>query len=452
MVRLSTTYDKDLNKKVFMVRGDEAYARTTDCKVNITGTITTENVQGLLISELKINLYRTLGDGMVTLYDDEQLLNAWTFSEETTEITVTNLYLSYGVNHELYAVYKPLHDYCFGSKSKRLNVFEPIPDEYYGVVLFSANVIQINNSSPTVNVTVKRKNDSTINNASISYYLDDVFIGTTSNNSVSLSNVADGKHILRVELHNGEDYYGTSYTCDLLKGYIVEIVDYPKCSVVLDSRLIRKMPSLFTTRGKVTDYNDNPVSQIPVTFINEGYTITYNTDQDGIVEFDDIMDYYETGSARLSCYGSLSDEVQINVPSINNVELSCNSIFFEDEENIITANVTGEGSLNNIPICIVDDSDTDYYWIGYTDSNGIASIKYNGVGAGFRNVSNDFGYNLLSFVDVHQYWTPNKLVNQDYDKIDGELIQLNNYFQLFKIKGSALLGFNMIVTVIWLVR
>ena len=37
MVRVTTVWDKidDVNTKVFMVRGDEAYARTTDVKFSL---------------------------------------------------------------------------------------------------------------------------------------------------------------------------------------------------------------------------------------------------------------------------------------------------------------------------------------------------------------------------------------------------------------------------------
>ena len=68
MVRISTIYDKDIKEQVFMIRGDERYARSTKTVISLGTRVDTSEgfVQSLLV-----NVFRDVGNGSLVVYDND---------------------------------------------------------------------------------------------------------------------------------------------------------------------------------------------------------------------------------------------------------------------------------------------------------------------------------------------------------------------------------------------
>ena len=80
MFNVTTKYDKiydeemgkEVRKKVFMIRGGEAYARSTDIVLTNT-TPTSGDIKGFLTS-LTATVHRNIGSSKVVFYDGEEIL------------------------------------------------------------------------------------------------------------------------------------------------------------------------------------------------------------------------------------------------------------------------------------------------------------------------------------------------------------------------------------------
>ena len=107
MPSLTTKYDKigDERKKVFVLRGDEAYARTVDVSLNYTLKGTGANIQGYLV-KFDATVFRNLGDSVLLLYDDKTLLAQIDTHDYLQEYSFDNIRLSWGAEHKIYAKYK----------------------------------------------------------------------------------------------------------------------------------------------------------------------------------------------------------------------------------------------------------------------------------------------------------------------------------------------------------
>ena len=157
MARLSSQYDKEVGK-VLVIRGDEAYARTTDSRVKVIASDRTDfnNYRcGILC-----NVYRDRGESKITLYNDDIVINQFDWSDNTEQMYIgtdnthtaidpdTCLELAWGVPHEIYIRYKG-NNQCLPSKSKVLQIYEPLPDE------FATNIVMTTTIDDTdVDVTV----------------------------------------------------------------------------------------------------------------------------------------------------------------------------------------------------------------------------------------------------------------------------------------------------------
>lgn len=80
MVNLVTRYDNNLNEKTFMLKGDEAYARTTDTLLKIIRFPDSLNhLNGMRVG-LSIDVLRDIGDSTVVLYDNDEVIGVYNWN------------------------------------------------------------------------------------------------------------------------------------------------------------------------------------------------------------------------------------------------------------------------------------------------------------------------------------------------------------------------------------
>lgn len=428
MVRISTTYDKDIKKKVFLVRGDEAYAKSTDCEV-VVGNITTGEMKGLKIANITINLYRTLGKAQLVLYDDEMPIESWNITTSTTSKTLTNYYLGYNATHNLWAEYIPLDHQCLDSKSKRVEVFKEIPSSL--LVNFTENSAskQVNTGADlTFDYTVKKGSSNVPNGTSVLVYVDDEYVNTVTTTSgrasSTISNVPDGKHTVRLEVETSDNFYGNSIEYTAMVGYQVAIESYPQ-------QFINGTNNEVTV--SVRDYDNEVVGGQTVNIYRQGVSsvIGSGTVTDGVANIT-ITSIPSTDEYYATYGGSYSNVVVFNLYSSEDVTISASRMTIGNgETSTITVKVSD--GKDGVPIQMnVTGKDTSYI----TTVNGIGTYTYNGTGRGTISIEASVGEesDSLTIHDTIAYWNTNANHSTNFNDTvtvnEGSMIVYSNYICL----------------------
>ena len=313
-MRISTTYDNtvvDGKKvgKVFMVRGDEAYARTTDVLFDIITDSTSANAfEGYKVG-FKYNVLRDVGSSGVSLYDGDMLLAKYDWNEDNGETFIgvdnththinpnTCIYLSYDVDHNLYMKYHG-NNQCLKSKSKPILVNEPLPQEFKSELEFRDITVSQGVISFSLKLTVNGQTTSAVNNKTIEIYIDDddTYTEITTNSSgiatYTLPKLEDGLHQITASLQGTSEINPVIETEMINVGYKVEILSYPD-------------PFVFGEHNQVIvsvkDMSGTPVVGDTVTFMSNEET----TDANGLATFDIIA--FQDGEYS-AVYGDYSSE------------------------------------------------------------------------------------------------------------------------------------------------
>ena len=119
MAKLITTYDSTLKEKVFVLKGEEAYAKSTD-------TVLTElpreedwnRYLDYMLIGFEVDVHRNIGESSIVLYDNDDVIDVIPFDlgstsvrwekyydEDTGEWVDNRMKLAYGVEHNIYAKY-----------------------------------------------------------------------------------------------------------------------------------------------------------------------------------------------------------------------------------------------------------------------------------------------------------------------------------------------------------
>ena len=404
MVRISTRYDKDIQKKVFVVRGDESYTKTTDVTLTV-GEITVGSMKGLKISTLTIDLYRILGDGTIVIHDGEEILYQRNVGAETTQITYTDVYLSYGVTHKLWVEYISLDHLCMGSKSKKTSVYEETPETLQINFTINSNDTQINSGATgSFNATVKIGETLASSSVDVDLYVDDELVETLNPSdgvvTSTISGLSDGKHNIRLRVEDEDTYLGNTYSYDLLVGYVLTVIDKPLYFVDGDNEDN-------VVRVRVSNYNYVPVSS--------GTCSIYSTTDSSnpIMTSTNVIDgvfTLSTTSLSESCLayakygGSVTEATQYNKYSVQGLTASVNpSIISQMQNTTVSATLTND-TLTGVPIYFTN-VNTGEVTKSYT-TDGIATMTYSGVAGGDIEMTATSGNqsDSVTFVDSLDYW------------------------------------------------
>lgn len=312
MVQLSSQYDKEVGK-IFYMRGDEAYARTTDCRVKaLTDSSSTQDFNNYRIG-LQTNVYRDKGESKITLYDGDTVLNQYDWSQDTEEMYIgmnndhtaidptTCLELAYGVPHEIYIRYKG-NSSCLPSKSKVLEIYEPLPEEFETNIGIVAN-IDDNDVTAIVTLNINGVATSGTHDTDIEMYLDGSLVDTINTEddnvaSLTMNDISEGIHTITATVIGDDTIHtATSYT-EVVIGYKVEIIQYPH-------PFVKGKDNDFAI--SVKSYDGTPMSNVDVLFNDTAYT----TNTDGIAEF--TLRFLTYGEHTASYNGVESDPIFIEI-------------------------------------------------------------------------------------------------------------------------------------------
>ena len=412
MVRVSTTYDKELNEKVFLVRGDEDYARTTDTVVTInTYTNSANSIEGYRIG-LTINVLRAIGNSSVVVYDDEKVLGVYDWTGSTINIGDSSsggFLLRYNVDHPIYVRFLG-NSQCLPSKSKVQKLNYTLPSSFETGIAFQYTNQSISESGTyTSNITL------TINGASSSYlystdiiiYVDGVYnstITTPSDSNVKqleLSGLSKGLHTITAEVIESSTVHGASANTNVSVGYKVEFTEYPS-TVYSDGNN--------TFKGKVDDYFGNTISTGNMALCNSSGTslssssVSNNT---ATISYNNATDHTDNQAIyKLEYSGSYSNTVTMNYANLNGA-ITITSENIIGNGGVLPVTITLKDSLNNpLPNQYVDLTFQGGTIEELTNSNGQILFEYIGIGYGkfTLTATKDSLSTSKTITDYEQYW------------------------------------------------
>ena len=476
MAKLTTRYDRELKEKVFVLRGEEGYARTTDCILDEilhdptetgidpeTGRrIDWNNTIGYMLLEFRLDVLRDIGASYVVLYDNDEMLGVYDFDTNTHTIEFaynenpdldTRLKLAYGVEHNLYAKYMG-NKHCLKSESKKYNFNEPVPSHFESQLVFDEIGSVEFGQSISVGVTLSAHDN--YGGQTIYLYDGSTLLGTATTDSTTgkatftnISFNSDGIHTLSARYNGSEHLYSSSATYDVSVGYRLIITNYP--SYLINSNM-----------GSVTvsaiDYHGRPVSGKSIYIANdvawESLSQEVTTNNDGIAVFNQVamMSYpYYAQCSEDSSHIYKSESVTTHIYNSVGITASANPIRIDNAgETVITGQVNQNTTVDpstllpsggvplDSPITLTVkafDYKDDIILTDTVTTNATGGFTYNYFGSNSGNSAlvfeaSDNVYANVGIRDVIQYWKlGGTSLNRTYHMDKGELNQLTNYYQ-----------------------
>lgn len=451
MSKVTTTYDNTLKEKIFIVKGEEGYARTTDCVLEELLTNNGErradwntSLTGMKL-EFRINVLRDVGASQVVLYDNDTTLGVYEFDTNAGYIdlkyestTVDNrIELSYGVEHNIYAIYMG-NKQCLKSQSKSYQVQEDMPSSFESSLSFinsSGNAMATNyDTGDSVSFKVKISADGYISNNTIHVYNGNTLIDeyTTDSNGetelITVTGLTDGLKTLYARFDGSQYLAQSSTSIDISVGYKVDILSYPSYVINADTSSVSVL---------VRDYFNEPVSSQSV--IMKEYT-----EGSG---WSDISSSASTGSDGKVTINSVSisakpfravmtrNDVGYNSSTISDVNYYTNVTINIGASPTITAptqTIQLSGVVFNVGAGVK--VTVDGVGTATTNSNGRYTINYYGSGAGQKTFTASVhgASSSVTINDYLQYWyAPSTIWNRSYSlSSNASLTDLSNGFRL----------------------
>jgi len=416
-------YDEEIGqtvrKKVFMIRGDEAYAKTTDITLSYS-TPVTGDVKGFKTT-FTIKLYRNTGASKVLLYDGDELITMEDVADGVSTVTIEDVYLSYIAQHELYAVFKG-NSSCLGSKSKRQTITVPLPSSLGTDITFNSIVTQIQEgASLGLNISASQSGVAVDDGTIINIYDNDTLIDSleTEDGAVSktVTGLTKGKHTITASIDATSTMNASSNSYDVSVGYNVSIFDYTKLPIANDSTNFIDV--------RVYDYHGNAINSGSVTISGIGSKTVSN----GKAKF--TYSNLTDGNYSATYSNSSSETISLYVFTPTNLSIRARGYYDASTcaynskipiEVSVTGIYNGTGVIYNglipqpvqIPIKLTGGINTTLTPVLGT-TGAMAMAEYVGVGAGTTRVTASIG-NLTEYVDIEDclaYYKPSSEANLD---------------------------------------
>lgn len=452
MAQLNTIYDKDLKEKIFILKGEERYARTTDCILeeitHESGDVDPETGRRIdwnthidyMLLEFRIDVLRDIGASYVTLYDNDEVIGVYDFDTNSHYIDFkyedaehdNRLRFTYDVEHNVYAKYMGNKN-CLKSKSKMYTFKEDTPQAYVSSITYTGLNSFYNGGTTSISFTATLVGEEGYASKTLKVYDGSTFKGsfTTGSDgsaSVTITGLSNGSHNIRTVFEGDEYLTASEYTQAVSIGYTIEITDYP--SYVLNSQNLQ-----YKILAK--DYNNNPVSNLSVhTITNEGTVgSSVTTGSDGIATLTIPNSSFNTFvQDGLLVYGCESDDGSssrgVMTSWYNNA-----SVTLTARDSIISSNIstvlTGRVSNVNKPVTVELSSNkkqgtTD---IISTSNYGGFSYPYTGEGLGDTIITASItgSSRTANIEDVLQYWNSGGVkYNINYNAQQGSITSVSN--------------------------
>jgi len=409
MGRVGTEYDKELNEKVYVVKGDEGYVHTTEILLTQTGTIT----QGTSTYTVPfiITTHRNRGDSTITVYDNKEVIAI--LDCDTANDTISySATLEYNVSHNIYVRYNG-NKLCLPSKSFMWSDVRENPNLSVTTLTQSGSLRFNNTDTASTTVTVSEESGSiSVSGLTLYYAVDGGTLQSATTNSsgeatISMGTLTNGIHNVSVFYDGSSSLTSASIEFQAIVGYSVEIIEYPPAFTnILDWSYDN------IVKVQVLDYLGEPVSGGTVSFNSTNET----TDSNGIATFSITNG---TGGSYYATYGNYtSDTVAITEANVTSITLTQSNQVENGLSTDLTWKLNGTGDFSGVYLRLsLSQSNVEFYSTSkYTDENGEITITYDGTGRGRMNarigISND-DYESETIEDYTQYWkSPNESRNR----------------------------------------
>lgn len=405
MVQLNTTYDSSIHQKVFVLKGDEAYARTTDTIATlITDFGDFDNHISYCHIGLEIQVLRELGNSNLHIYCDDELLYTIPWSNDNMAEIIdsdwnekgvywengklligkyslnplinTGLYLLYDVEHKIEVRYEP-NEYCLGSSAKPIVFTVPTPDVFASTLTLNSLTTRF---APDDEVDMKLSFDcdnSTTTAKSVRIYDNDVLVETVEVTQdiftmLELGVLSTGLHTIKAVFEGDDEAYASETSLDISVGYKITNLQYPSYVV---------QGNYGSLSCNVLDYFNEAYENLYVVVVEDGTPISptgYTTDGYGYVNVGNVD--YSNNPFNIEIDGYVdSREYTTTIINPSSLQMSWNNPIVEmtygSAVNYLTGYVLDE---NNSPIAIEDipislhvySHNYDRTFERLTDSNG----------------------------------------------------------------------------------
>ena len=427
MVRLSTEYDKELNSKIYYLRGDEAYARTTSTVLYLTA-ISSSDIEGREVA-MSVTVLRDLGSGTITLKDGDVVLGVYDWDDTMNLQELDRFKFTWGVEHRLSAHYSG-NAQSLSSHSKVKKVTYALPSAFKTQISLTGSSTAIasgGNATVTATLTINGEVTSNCYSQPILIYVDDTLKATlttpSDSNTVSttISGLNDGKHTISAVVEKSSTINSATKSTNLSVGYDIQWTEYSETVTTGSSN---------TFKATVKNWFGNPIESVTVGLYPSNSTTaitTASTNSNGEVTFTTTA---PQSSMRIGYSGSYSETLKFVVvsPTTIDIVLSPYDTTSVGLRTNVTATVrSGSGVISNVPITFYQNNSP--CGVKYTDDKGQATYQYTGDGLGeiyFRASSSGITSSSISLKD---YIILNDVTNKRYERrwINGGNMEWKNY-------------------------
>lgn len=423
MSRLSKVFDEDLKGQVFMLRGDEGYARSTHIVAELNDD-ETELHDGSFSQAFNVSVFRDVGDSKVCFYANDELVKCVDWSDSYSENTLVRVDgLQYNTEYIFRVVYMG-NNKCQRSSTKNIQVIEQIGQEPSTLEVTDKKVFVLEANIP---LQLKCNDMGLVGGKEIIVYVDGIEDTVlTTDNSGKATYIKDfsddGAYNLKFVFEGTEMLKPVTVNKRISMGY--KILTVPEQIVFEGTSLI--------FAAAVTDYLEENT-----TYANQGIQIQKNkdiiakltTDNNGWIRYVANIDssYKNCTFSMIGPYCSADVKIIYIVPeppTINRPEIiyKGSNALFE-----IQTNANHKGA----PVDITNETTGEHLTLT-TDDTGKVNYTYIGKGQGNTRIRIDYGGNQTvreEFIDYIQYWTPQNVYNQDY-RPSSNIQKLANQFKI----------------------
>lgn len=493
MVQLSTTYDSSLKQKIFVLKGEESYARSTDIILNLVEFSNSyNNIQYMRVG-LELDVLRDIGTSSITLYNGEDVLAVYDWDDESTKLILgteedvtSGFNFPYQTDIDLWARYNGTK-FCMKSESEHIRFNKDIPDKYSTTLTDRLSGHTLENGIIALPVRLECKDSIDFSRPySLQLYIDDepyqTVTGTLSanrtvynlNNQFDLNNVNNGLHTFKL-VYLGDDYTSESeVSFDISMGYNV--------SITCDKPLIPAQQWVGDPWNRATvtatDYFNTPVNNGDIILtVHDTSTITHSitgtTGSDGkcVFNLNDDFTVREMISYNDKLFLDASLETTHDTYSTGTINIPTfvsGTIRMDTTKSVVTRGQETTIMANVLPIT----QGLPVYWgtnygTSYTNSKGLSTINYTGTGAGNVTFTANVGEvnNTITIIDALYYWksrnnlTPARYANCTVDHYSNSVkIFVNQvsrptmiYFDVDKLTSFEL-SFDIVYSTDWKVE
>lgn len=458
MARISTLYDKDIREQVFMIRGDERYARSTKTTISLgEAVLHSENFD----LPIHVDVFRDVENSNLVIYDNDlpvKVIEDWVSIDNGRDILIDEL--NYDVPHEIYAKYIG-NGKCSPSSSKKESI--TIKNPY----LFDSEITIIlppisNRAMDGIQIILSDTGHEGYNKfQDLELWYDDTLITTinTGNNGQILTSISDvgdiGLHELKVVYEGSNHLTPCTETVPVNVGYNIEIIDAP---------LLAVHGGTATFKVKLTDFIGNLVAhQGVIVYSYSGSTRTSFaqavTGDNGIATLTGTVNsaLCTDGFKIASEEAKDTDYINVRIVKLNNLTLNSNSPrLFKGQNNVLTANI-GQ-NIEGVPVTFSElkyESDTLVTIsteVIHTNANGTAVKNIKGDGTENKIWRVECGDQQTSklFKDYAQYWAiPDEFSTRNYSLNPYGTVYLLTLQSLFQLDCQGIGDYTMYVPTSW---